>query len=322
MFDQETNALLERAGREGAPPRHSLSVTGARELVSTGPETEPVAVAHVYDLAIPGPNGDIAVRVYRPAAERPAPVLVYFHGGGWVRGSLESTDGFCRELTDRIGCLVVSVEYRRAPEDPFPAAVEDAYAATSWVARHAEYLGGDPTSIGVGGHSAGGNLSAVVSRLAVQRGSPALSIQLLLNPVTDLVFDTESSRTYDLEFWTEHCPPGAAGVPLSLEDMQWYRDHYLRSAIDRHHPYASPLQASTLTGVAPAVVVTSEFDPLRDEGDEYGRRLRDADVPVDHVTYPKALHSFIVKPTELDRADEELDELTATVRDRVGDSGH
>lgn len=313
MFDQETTAMLERAAQDGVPPRHSMSVSGARELLIDDNERAPPPVRAVRTLSMPGPGGDLSLRVYRPVGEHRPPVLVYFHGGGWVRGSLDSTDRFCRTLTDRAGCLVVSVGYRLAPEDPFPAAVEDAYTATAWVANHAEHLGGDPSYLGVGGHSAGGNLAAVVSILAVRRSTPRLSLQVLLNPVTDFVFDTNSYATYDLDFWTEHCPRGAAGVPLSLEDMEWYRDHYLRSALDRVHPCASPLRERSLAGVAPAVVVTSEFDPLRDEGDAYADRLCEAGVPVDHVTYSSSLHSFIVNPDDLDRADEELEALAATI---------
>lgn len=268
-------------------------------------------------LTIPGPDHDLDIRLYRPDVNHPVPVLVYFHGGGWVRGTLDSTDWICRRLTDKIGCLVASVDYRLAPEHPFPAAVEDAYAATAWLGRNANHLGGDPSRLGVVGHSAGGNLSAVVSLLAVQRDDPILSLQVLLNPVTDFSFDTESYRTFDLAFWSEHCPRGAAGYPLSKEDMEWYCDHYLRSPVDRVHPYAAPLRAPSLTGVPPAIVVTSEYDPLREDGNLYARRLRDADIPVDHVPQSESLHGYIVNQAEFPSAVEALDALAATVRDRL-----
>nr|WP_305882598.1 alpha/beta hydrolase [Haloplanus ruber] len=247
----------------------------------------------VRNLSIPGPGGDpevpIAIRTYTPPGDAARPVFVYFHGGGWVRGDLDTHDGLCRLLAEAADCVVVSVDYRRAPEHRFPAAVHDAYAATAWAADHAAIVGGDPDRVAVGGDSAGGNLAAAVTLLARERGGPELAHQVLLYPVTDYAFDTAS---YD---------ENAAGYLLSRASMRWYWERYLGDDIDGANPYASPLRATDLSGVPSATVITAGYDPLRDEGAEYADRLREAGVSVTHENYPGMVHVFASFP-DLDRA--------------------
>jgi acetyl esterase len=287
----EAETILDRVD---LPPAASLSVEGAREalrglLVTEEPPDDDLAVR---DLSIPGSGGDpetsLAIRTYTPTGEG-HPVFVYLHGGGWVRGDLDTHDGLCRLLAEAADCVVVSVDYRRAPEHRFPAAVHDAYAATAWAADHAGIVGGDPKRVAVGGDSAGGNLAAAVALLARERGGPKLAHQVLLYPVTDHAFDTAS---YD---------ENAAGYLLSRASMRWYWKRYLSDDIDGANPYASPVRARDLSGLPSATVITAGYDPLRDEGAAYAKRLREAGVSVTHENYPGMVHVFASFPN-LDRA--------------------
>jgi acetyl esterase len=276
------------------PPTHALSVSGAREalrdlLVDDDPPEDDLTVR---DLSIPGPEGPSApldVRAYTPPDSDDRPVLVYFHGGGWVRGDLDTHDGLCRLLAEAADCVVVSVDYRRAPEHPFPIPVHDAYAAAAWAAEHAGVVGGDPDRIAVGGDSAGGNLAAAVTLLARERGEPEIDHQVLLYPVTDYDLDTESYRE------------NAEGYLLSRASMRWYWERYLDDELDGANPYASPLRAPDCSGLPSATVVTAGYDPLRDEGAAYADRLREAGVEVTHADYPGMVHVFASFP-DLERA--------------------
>jgi acetyl esterase len=245
---------------------------------------EPPEVGSVEDRTVPGPAGDIPVRVYRPDVEGPAPILVFLHGGGWVIGNLDSHDVSCRALCKRAEVVVVSVDYRLAPEHPHPAASDDAWAALTWVAAHGDEVGGDASRLAVGGDSAGGNLAALMALRARDEGGPALRHQMLIYPVTDLAAETAS-----------HVENGE-GYFLTTETMRWFIDHYLgpdRAHGDPADPAISPLRADDLSGLPPAQVLTAEFDPLRDEGDAYAARLAEAGVPVDHVQHPGLVHGFI-----------------------------
>ncbi len=273
------------------------------ETARLGPRPEVAAVA---DLEIPGPAGPIPARAYRPSERRDLPVLVYLHGGGWTICSLETHDVTCRQLANAAECLVVSVDYRLAPENPFPAAPEDCYAALAWTAEHAPALGGDPRRIAVGGDSAGGNLSAVVSLMARDRSGPQLCHQLLVYPVTDHSFDTDSYRE------------NADGLLLSREMMQGFWGHYLARADDGRHPYASPLRAADLSGLPPAHVITAEYDPLRDEGEAYARRLAEAGVPVVQRRYDGMIHGFFGFTDFIDLAREAVDEVSRELRRGFG----
>jgi acetyl esterase len=237
-------------------------------------------VHEVTDRTIPGPAGAIPVRVFRPSAATALPVILWFHGGGWVTGNLDTHDQLGRLLADHSGAVVVSVDYRLAPEAKFPAAADDCLAAYEWALEHADEVGGDPARIAIGGDSAGGNLAAVVALDARDRGLPQPKLQLLVYPVTDYEFD--SAAMID----------NAKGYFLEAAGMRWFWEHYARTAADYDDPRFSPLRASDLSGLARAVVVTAEFDPLRDQGEAYGARLRDADVPTEVVRADGLIHGF------------------------------
>jgi acetyl esterase len=285
-LDPEVHNVLELVLKAGRPPYNQLTPKEARQLFrETRPASTPEApaIGPVKDLAAEGPLGSIPLRLYRPAGVDAAarlPVLVYFHGGGWVIGDLDTHDTLCRQLTAEAGVSVVSVDYRLAPEHKFPAAVDDSWAATRWVFAHAAELGVDGGRLAVGGDSAGGNLAAVVALLARDGGGPAIRLQVLLYPVTDTNTETDSYRA------------NAEGFLLTRESMRWFFDHYVRGEADAADWRLSPLRAPSLAGVAPALVVTAGFDPLRDEGEAYARRLREAGVRVDAVCYGGMIHGF------------------------------
>jgi acetyl esterase len=279
-----------------------MPVDEARRVIEEGAPVmfgEPDAVGSVVDRSLPGP---VPVRIYEPpGSARDLPVLVYFHGGGWVYGSLDTHDGVCRALCARTPCIVVAVDYRLAPEHRFPAAVEDAWAATAWVAEHARSLGGDPDRIAVGGDSAGGNLAAVIALRARDRGLE-LRHQLLVYPVTDSDFETASYVAK------------ADGYGLTRSAMRWYWDHYMGPDGDPTDPEAAPLRAPDLAGVAPAFVLTAEYDPLCDEGEAYAARLEAAGVPVRLTRYDGLIHGFIRMPAIIDRTQGALDECAGALR--------
>jgi acetyl esterase len=227
---------------------------------------------------------------------------VFFHGGGFVVGDIDTHDATCRGLAKAAHCIVVSVDYRLAPEHPFPAAPEDCYAATVWVADNAASLGGDGARLAVGGDSAGGNLAAVVALMARDRGGPALAHQLLIYPVIDHNFDTAS--------YVEN----GRGYLLSREMMMWFWGLYLEDASDGSNPYASPIRAEDLSGLAAATIISAEFDPLRDEGEAYARRLGDADVAVTARRYDGMVHGFFAMTAVLDRAREAVAFAAAELR--------
>ena len=267
-------------------------------------EAAPEAVGSVTARAIPGPGGPMAVRIYRPRDALRA-ALVYFHGGGWVVGSLDSADGSCRALTNRSRCVVISIGYRLAPETKFPGPVEDAYAATRWVADNAADLRIDPTRIAVGGASAGGNLAAAVALVARERGGPKIAFQLLTVPVTELSSKAGSHREF------------AEGYGLSAADMEWFGRHYVRTAADADDPHASVLRAD-LKGMPPAFVITAECDPLRDDGEAYADRLRTLGIAARYKRYPGMFHGFMSFPSVLPEASEAFEDAGAALREALG----
>jgi acetyl esterase len=235
----------------------------------------------VTELSIPGPGGEIVARHYRPAAAEPAPLLVFYHGGGWTIGDLDTYDALCRLTCRDAGVHVLSIDYRLAPEHPAPAAVEDAYAAFRWAHEYAGDLGAIPGKVAVGGDSAGGNLSAVVSQLARDAGGPLPVLQWLIYPRTDFTAKTRSLSLF------------AEGFVLTKVDIDWFEEKYLGgSGIEPTDPRISPLLADTLSGLPPALVVTAGFDPLRDEGNQYAAALREAGAPVDLRTAGSLTHGF------------------------------
>ena len=297
-------AMLEQAAAANVPALHTLAPRAARAAYARLRETsgEPEPVAKVDDRLAPGPGGEIPVRVYTPNGSAPFPVLVYFHGGGWVIGSIETHDPICRTLANAARCIVVSVEYRRAPEHTYPAAADDAYAATAWAFEQATTFDGDPARIAVGGDSAGGNLAAVVTQMVRDRGAPSPIFQLLVYPVMDYDFSTSSYRD------------NADGYFLTQATMRWFWKLYLANEADGTHPYASPLRAPDVSGLPPGLVITAEDDPLRDEGEAYAARLRDAGVSMATSRYDGMVHGFFHMTRLLPQAKRGIDEAAAALR--------
>ena len=304
-LDPQAKAVLDQFASMGGPPLHEMSVAQARELIlgMVALAGEPESIAQMENRTVPGPAGQIPVRIYTPVGTAPFPVLVYLHGGGWVIGNLDTHDGICRSLANRVGCLVVSVDYRLAPEHPFPAAPEDCYAATRWLAEHAGSLGGDKGRIAVGGDSAGGNLAAVVALMARDRGGPKLAFQLLVYPATDTDFETRSYRE------------NSEGYFLTRADMVWFWNHYAPRDEDRRNPYAAPLRAASLRGLPPALVITAEFDPLCDDGNAYAARLREDGVPVRLSQQDGLIHGFFQMGAVIDRGRASVDEASRALKD-------
>lgn len=297
-------AMLEEAGgpdiSEQTPEEARAMMEGFAPMQAGAPEP-----ARVEDRNLPGPGGDIPVRVYAAEGDN-LPVVMYFHGGGWVLGNIESHDGTCKQLLAELGeAAVVSVDYRLAPEHKYPAAADDCYAAAAWVAENGAEIGVDGSRMAVAGDSAGGNLSAVVSQMARDKGGPAIAAQVLHVPVTD--------HNYHYQSYSDN----AEGYLLTRASMVWFWDHYLPSAEAGHDAYASPLQADDLAGLAPALVQTAEFDPLRDEGEAYAAALEAAGSEVTMHRYDGVIHDpfmmFAIIPTGI----ECLKEAAAFINERI-----
>ena len=303
-LDRQVELLLQQAARAGGTPMHLQSPDEARAtmLAQSAALGKPEAVAKVENRTVPGRDVDIPLRIYTPAAEGPLPGLVFFHGGGWVIGSIDTHDNLCRSIANAASCVVVSVEYRLAPEHKFPAGIEDAYSATCWTAEHADRLGIDRQRIAVGGDSAGGNLAAVVSLMARDRQGPRLALQVLLYPITDRDLDTPSYLKY------------ADGYLLTRDGMAWFWNHYLPEGVSPHLPYVSPLRAEDLRNLPPALVITAECDPLCDEGNAYAKRLEEAGVPVTLSCYPGMIHGFVRRNRLLDHGQRGLEQVAAALR--------
>jgi acetyl esterase len=279
----QCKAFLDMLASTGAPPIERLPLAEARavrsEMVEAGGPEEPVA--EVQNRSVPGPGGPIAVRVYRPEKSQTLPALVFFHGGGFVICNLETHDRMCRSLANQSGCAVISVDYRLAPENKYPAAVDDAYAATRYIAEHAAEFAVDPNRIAVGGDSAGGTLATVVSLLARDRGGPRLKFQLLIYPLVDVNDQSPSMQLFSKDHF------------LTREGMDWFMESYLPSREAGLEPSASPMNATSLRGLPPAMIVTAECDPLRDQGEAYARKLQGAGVPVELKRYEGMIHPFV-----------------------------
>jgi len=304
-LDPQVIKILKEAKALGLPAYQDLSPTEARkQMLDLSPPLQPdLSVQKVVDHQIPGPAGDIPIRLYYPAGDGPFPVLVYFHGGGWVIGDLDTHHGFCHALAKTSGCLVVAVDYRLAPEHRYPAAVEDAYAATRWVAENSGLIQADPDRFAVCGDSAGGHLAAVVSMMARDRKGPRIDLQILIYPITDCSFDTPSYEE------------NKEGYMLTRDMMKWFWNHFINDEREADDFYASPLRATNLGDLPRALILTAEYDPLRDEGETYGKKLQEAGVNVTLTRYPGMIHGFIRMTAVLDKANNALDQVAGKVRD-------
>jgi acetyl esterase len=307
-IDPQIKVLLDQLAAMENVPYSEMTPEGLRQLMKmiAAADGPPEAVASVEEAHASGPAGPIPLRAYRPSATGPGgtplPVLVWYHGGGWVIGDLDTADTTCRKLANRTGALVISVDYRLAPEHPAPAPLEDCWAALRWVAEQAATLGGDPSRLAVGGDSAGGNLSALLAVRARDNGAPAIRHQLLVYPATDL------TRSYP-----SHVENGE-GYLLTNEAMSWFLGHYLGGADDPKDPSLSPLYTDDLSGVANASVITAELDPLRDEGEAYAARLLDSDVAVVLRRYDGMVHGFIQMGGVTPVADAAVSEAASRLR--------
>ena len=301
-LDPQVEALLAQLAEAGGPKMWEMSLAEARAMyVAMGQMLDPqdLPTGEITNTTIQGPAGDIPVRVYSPLAGNAdtLPGLMFFHGGGFVIGDLDSHDAICRGLANGGQCRVIAVDYRLAPEAPFPAAVEDCYAALNAVRKDADAFGVDPARMGVCGDSAGGNLSAVISQMVKENGDIPLKVQLLIYPATQINADTPSMRE------------NAEGYVLEKGTMDWFMGHYTSGGYDASDPRISPLLADDLSGLPPATVITAGFDPLRDEGKAYAVKLAAAGVPVKYINYEGMMHGFVNMAGVLDVGREAVADL-------------
>jgi acetyl esterase len=292
-------------------PLETLPVEMSRQalLLGSGLCRGCPTLARLEDRHIPGPGGPLRIRLYTPKAQGPLGVCLYFHGGGWVLNSIETHDDLVRRLTAAGNCLFVSVDYRLAPEHPFPAAIDDGYAALLWVAEHASEWGGDPARIAVAGDSAGGNIAAVLCLMSRDRSGPPIRQQTLIYPITDCDFNRPSYLA------------NADGYFLTRSQMQWFWDQYVPDPAQRSDPYASPLRAASLAGLPPALVLTAEYDPLRDEGEAFAAALRAAGVPVKLHRYDGMIHAFVKRVEIFNAAHDAIARIGAELQQALAPSG-
>jgi len=309
-LDPQARALIERFAAAGAPPLYTLTAPEARRAYRESRAAlaaAPVHVDEIRELSVPGPAAALRGRLYRPrAAENALPGMVYFHGGGFIYGDIDTHDVVCRGIAQCAHCAVVSVDYRLAPEHRFPAAVEDAFAATAWVAANAAALGIDPARLAVAGDSAGGNLAAVVAITARERSAPALAMQVLVYPTTDFAAETDSISRF------------AAGYLLTRESIRWVKRTYLRDEHDALDWRASPFRADDFSRLPAAYIITAGFDPLRDEGRAYAERLAQAGVAVTHECFEGQVHGFLVMGGAIAAAGHAIQRIGQTLRMQFG----
>jgi acetyl esterase/lipase len=298
-LDPLVKAFLDQMALQPTPKMWELPPALAREAMDAmmqlvGPKDVPIG--KVLNRAIPAEHGEIPIRVYSPVAAgaEPMPTMVFFHGGGWVIGNLDTHDGLCRILANESRCRIVAVDYRLSPEHKFPAAVEDAFAAVVWIEANASNIGVDANRLAVGGDSAGGALAIAVTQMAKEKGGPKLAFQMLLFPVTQIGEQTGSLREF------------GEGYFLEAATLNWFYGHYLADGADKNDPRVSPLKAADLSGLPPAYVMVAGFDPLHDEGVAYAEKLRGAGVAVTLDDYPDLVHDFILMQTVLPQAQEAL----------------
>src|SRR6266700_779489 len=303
QLDTQVQVYLDQMAALNLPPLHTRTPQQLRQgrNVPTAQPERPEPIARVEDRVIPGTREALPIRIYTPEGSGPFPILVFFHGDIFVLGDLDSHDGICRSLANGATCLVVAVAYPLAPEHTFPAAPLACFAAMQWVAEHATQINGDRSRIAVGGDSAGGNLTAVVTQMARDQGGPALVFQLLIYPDLDFKRNTSSVQAYAGKYGN-----------ITREDLVHFGNYYLNSEQEKENPLASPLRASSLHGLPPALIVTAEYDMLRDEGEQYAQRLKEAGVPVTVTRYQGMIHDFMRQPW--DQSKQELDESAAALQ--------
>ena len=301
--DPQIQALLDKGA--GVPATHTLPVDAARAQYEARIALMgcPAKIASACEQTIDGPGGPLRIRIYTPLGTGPFPLLVFFHGSGFVLCSLDTHDGMCRNLCAGANCVVASVDYRLAPEHKFPAGIDDCLHATHWAVAHAAALGANPTRIAVAGDSAGGNMAAVTALRLRDEGGPALCGQLLIYPVTD--YHTPGTPSYE---------ENAEGYGLTRDTMKWFWAHYLNDPSEAAHPHASPLRATNLAGLPPALVITAEYDPLRDEGELYAQKLRVAGVRTALSRYDGVNHGFMFWVGVVDKAGVAMKEACAWLR--------
>ena len=301
-LDPQAQERLAQDAAIGARPVWELPLATARANQENRAKLPGPEVASVVDMEVPAPDVAVGVRAYTPAGAGPFPVVVWMHGGGWVLGSVNSTDATCRAMANDTPCVVVSVEYRLAPETKFPGPAEDCYAVAQWVATNGARLNADTSRMAIAGASAGGNLAAAVALMARDRGGPALVQQTLVYPVTDGTLSTESY---------ERC---ATGFGLSRDTMTWYWKQYLASEADRENPYAAPARASDLSGLPPALVITGGYDVLADEGEAYAHRLEEAGVPTICTRYDGMIHGFFGMAAAVDKGKQAVEQAASIMQ--------
>jgi acetyl esterase len=313
MLHPQARGLLELIEQRGLPPTHTLAPAEARSFYRERrffTQPEPPAVGEVRSLRAPGKQGDIPLRLYRPLGSTgmssALPVLVYYHGGGWVIGDLDTHDTLCRELANGSGCAVVAVDYRMAPEHRFPAAVDDSLAALRWIQRKAASLGLDATRLAVGGDSAGGNLAAVMAIAARDAEDPDIAFQLLIYPATDQRRGAASHAT------------NGQGYLLTRDTITYFHDHYIADAAQDLDWRASPLLHPELSRLPPALVLTAGYDPLRDEGLHYAQRLSEAGNRATHINFERQIHGFITMGKVIDEANAAVALCAAELRRALG----
>jgi acetyl esterase len=305
-LDKDAQAVVDQMKSDG--PRYLKPVQEIRDqaladLKANPPKLEPVA--KVEDRMIPGPAGELWIRIFTPEGTGPMPVISYIHGGGWTLGSIKTHDASCRTVANMVGAVVVASEFRLAPENKFPASLEDVYAATLWTSQNAESLGADSNRLAVIGNSSGANLAAAVSLLSRDRGAPRIAYQALICPAVEYACNTKSAID------------NAEGYGLTTEEMKWFWNNYLHTSHEANNPYACPLRALDLSGLPPAVVLTAEFDPLRDEGEAYASRLKEAGVPVIYHCFEGMIHGFL-RDNMAAQAKSALHEAARVLKEQIG----